>query len=135
MSCPKANEVVRNDRETDPGTYFNEQFEKDYKESCGKQQSGSLNDVSDCNSIFETLLKRNKDDNTKYNEHTNLSGYITKLKTLRETIDANENAQLVTKNRVRNSVQRSKDISMKYTVFLGGIIVLLIAETGVLLFI
>ena len=134
MSCPYTKAETLN-RKTDPQKYFNTKFANNYTSSCNIQQSGSLNDVADCKTIFETLLEQNQNDNNEYNEHNNLSGYLTELKTLRETIDTNENAQLVTKNRVSNSVQRTKDISMKYTVFLGGIIVLLIAETGVLLFV
>jgi hypothetical protein len=132
MSCEYTKPEIMN-RKTDPEMYFNTHFDEKYKDSCGKQQSGSLNDVNSCNNIFETLLKRNQDDNNEY--HKNMSEYRKELEEIKRIIHKNDNTQLVTKNRVNNSVQRSKDISMKYTVFLGGIIVLLIVETGVLLFV
>jgi len=132
MSCEYTKAETSN-RKTDPETYFNKHFGEMYTNSCDKQQSGSLNDVASCKDIFNYLLEKNQEDNNEY--HKNMSEYRKELEEIKKTIDANDNTHLVTKNRVNNSVQRSKDISMKYTVFLGGIIVLLIAETGVLLFV
>ena len=121
MSPPRCEytEAPIDNRKTDPQEYFKQNFETEYND-CTEEK---------CKEILNNLFVENN------KMRIPIKTYKEELETIKKSIDDNETAQLVTKNRVSNSIQRSKDISMKYSVFLGGIIVLLIAETGVLLFI
>ena len=57
------------------------------------------------------------------------------LQSLKDTIEHNEDSKLVISNRINTSKDKSKSISKQFIVYLSVIVILFLAEIGVLIFV
>ena len=57
------------------------------------------------------------------------------LQSLKDTIEHNEDSKLVISNRINTSKEKSKSTSKRFIVYLSVIVILFLAEIGVLIFV